>query len=516
MGISRAFFGSFFAISLVWTALAAAPSLANESEEDESRLPAVIVKVEGDGIAKVKKRYGAEEVAGARGKVYPGDKVITDDKTAVLLMINDGSVIKVGLSSEFTVEEAGLKGPVIAWAFRLVRGTLRALVEKNPESDMRFRLHTPSGTIGVRGTEFVVAVGESEGETMLFTLDGVVAYGGAGCEKHNKCLDVSGGEVSTLRGGAEPTKPRPFEIQELFGVAPPAPEQPLPGVPAARIALFRDVRKVGPRFNVAAEATTLKKIADDAREELAAAQDRAIGRTKEERIAMHKAAKQGTWKETLRAGDAYAKAKGFSAAKKTARMENMVAQMAAAKFRLGSAVMQAREAGLFQNTDAAPAKRGEKVNWAKQEFALKKNLEFDQEAKGKAAAIKLAEAGDDYKGVMKAAGTEKLKEQPEKDCTRNCGSKLVVGFLESLLDKVLTAFTGKSKDSLNLLARADAANGANRLTTMKEKSRVGADCFETTKDCRLVPCSGFKDGRVCKRGESTMECTSQKVKVPCQ
>ena len=106
----------------------------------ETIIPAVILKVEGDGIANIRKRSGVLEVAGDRGKVFPGDKVVTDARSAVHLMLNDGSIIKIGFNSEFALEEVENRGRFLSWLFRLTRGSIRALVEKIPMNETHLRV----------------------------------------------------------------------------------------------------------------------------------------------------------------------------------------------------------------------------------------------------------------------------------------------------------------------------------------------------------------------------------------
>ncbi|MGZ3683533.1 MAG: hypothetical protein ACXVCI_06750, partial [Bdellovibrionota bacterium] len=110
--------------------------------EQDTAFPAIILKVEGDGIANVRKHSGIVESAGARGKLYAGDRIITDGHSAVSLMLNDGSVIKVGFSSEFLLEKVENKHSYLGWLFSLVRGSIRSLVEKVPTQDTHLRIET--------------------------------------------------------------------------------------------------------------------------------------------------------------------------------------------------------------------------------------------------------------------------------------------------------------------------------------------------------------------------------------
>lgn len=136
----------------------------------------------------------------------PGDTIITDNKTMVQLRASDGSVIRLGVSSRFTVKTLGSEAPRSkGWGFQLVFGAMTSLVrsldynedeeeagaaeapssldfsepekeqEKVEEVEERWRVETPTAAIGVRGTEFSVYVdSESEG-TFVETVKGAVS-----------------------------------------------------------------------------------------------------------------------------------------------------------------------------------------------------------------------------------------------------------------------------------------------------------------------------------------------------
>src|SRR5262245_17270764 len=80
-------------------ALAAAPA---------HRIFALISKVEGAGTARVRRTVGTEAVAGERMEIFPGDQIVTDEASTVDVLLHDGTLIRVGLRTEFKFTEAKL------------------------------------------------------------------------------------------------------------------------------------------------------------------------------------------------------------------------------------------------------------------------------------------------------------------------------------------------------------------------------------------------------------------------
>jgi|GEM_PF-2956208 len=518
------------------------PCALGAEGEEATGVPVVILRVEGDGIAKVKKAIGTEEVAGANGKVYPGDRVITDEKSTVFLMINDGSVIKVGLSSEFKVEQAKLHERFMVWAFGLMKGSMRAMVEKNPNPDVRFKINTPSGTIGVRGTEFVVALDDDAKTSYLYTIEGLVSYGTASCETSNSCIDVRAGESSSMKvGESRPSKPQVFQSKDLFGIGA---ANAKPGITDNRMSLFRDAKKVTARYMQDTDDLALKKLVNEASEAMAMSQDQALGRSKEERVAMQAEIKSGTWNDTMAAADAYSKQNEIFDPAVNGGAENLVGQTVAAKFRLGRAVKEAVEVGVY------PAPKDEtkdpKMKWEKADLTkMRKNVGYEQAEKAKEAKEKLKNEAEDYNKVLELAeahpakpvetigadaiavepkaASQEMQDKQEKAvlpaCNKACEAKSVSEQMNALSEGVTAAFNDKPG------AKNDDEPTPGRLTRKDrgllkskyfKKSIPGNACYNEVKDCKLIPCRGASKGRKCKRGESVKECTTKKTQVRCR
>lgn len=96
-------------------------------------------------------------------KLYPGDRVLTGADAAVGITLRDDTLMSLGPKTSFVLEdfkfdESSGEGNI---AVRLAKGTLRyvsGLIGKyTPE---RQQVATPTATIGIRGTDFIVEVAD--------------------------------------------------------------------------------------------------------------------------------------------------------------------------------------------------------------------------------------------------------------------------------------------------------------------------------------------------------------------
>jgi hypothetical protein len=135
--------------------LAGAPACAQQPAQ------AGIVKVlKGD--VKVQ-RQGQDSDATVGLKLYPGDRVVTGVDAAAGITLRDDTLMSLGPKSSFVLEdfafnESAGDGKI---AVRLAKGTLRyvsGLIGKHsPQSQ---QVATPTATIGIRGTDFIVEVAD--------------------------------------------------------------------------------------------------------------------------------------------------------------------------------------------------------------------------------------------------------------------------------------------------------------------------------------------------------------------
>jgi hypothetical protein len=511
----------------------------------EDQIPAVILKVEGDGVANVRKHSGVVESAGARGKVYVGDRVITDARSAVHLMLNDGSVLKIGFSSEFTLEKVENNRKYLSWFFKLVHGTIRALVEKVPTQETHLRIETQSGTIGVRGTEFVLAYDEATSSSSVFMLEGVVSYGVANCEKAHTCLDVRGGESATMAKDAlKPNTPSSYTLKDLFAVGKVGTRDT-----EARMSLFKDARRAQVKSN-SFDEVALKKLIDEAMSELAAAQDRAIGRTKEQREAMHEAIKNGTYQATLSAADSYSASQGVFTATSNGGAENLVAQVAASKFRLGDAVKKADAAGLFLDKPADGSSVPDASGSDHRAYKLKKDVDYDQSTAAKADKEALLTATDDYKDTLSYAEAlsasqvssgdkPKAEDEPYNaaaeatklglariaaakaaaNCDAACVAARIAHEVDVASEGSVAAYQHAHSAAAAEAVRSRRGRGGlpgSVTTRFLHRTVPGNSCFRTQSKCTMQPCSSFGHGKKCKAGETVQVCEGKQVPVRCE
>jgi hypothetical protein len=163
---------------------------------------AVIDAVTGPGAApSVQVKRGGTNLSLKKGdELKPGDELTTDRAVAVDIRLEDRSVIRVGVNSSYRLEEDSAAKKLF---HRLLSGIVRVLVPKGEKNGaIKFEMKTAEGTIGVRGTEFVVI--REGGETQLKGLEGEVTFGSAGANFNEtaRFVPVRGGFESRVKAGA--------------------------------------------------------------------------------------------------------------------------------------------------------------------------------------------------------------------------------------------------------------------------------------------------------------------------
>ncbi|MEH6503571.1 MAG: FecR domain-containing protein [Cycloclasticus sp.] len=130
----------------------------------------VIGKVKTLSGTPVIERSGTPIAAKLGGPVYPQDKIITDEHSAIGFLFNDDSRLSLGplstlLLEQFSFDEKSHDGN---FGVSIQKGTLSVisgkLTAKTPGS---LKVRTPAAILAVRGTEFSVkvdALGEEEEE----------------------------------------------------------------------------------------------------------------------------------------------------------------------------------------------------------------------------------------------------------------------------------------------------------------------------------------------------------------
>jgi hypothetical protein len=95
-------------------------------------------------------------------RVYAGDRIVSGRDSYVGVMLYDDTRLTIGPNSEMLIREFEFNPSSYAGdlAVSFLKGTMRVvtgLIGRNSPENVRF--NTPTATIGIRGTEFVVDVG---------------------------------------------------------------------------------------------------------------------------------------------------------------------------------------------------------------------------------------------------------------------------------------------------------------------------------------------------------------------
>ncbi len=180
-----------------------------------------VVKLEGAGVARVRRSKGVESTLAVGGVVNPGDRITTDSSATVELILGDGTLIRVAPNSEYSyvgITQDKASG-LATWAFGLAKGGVRAVVEKgDTKKFVKFKINSPVGTMGVRGTHFLFLHDQDRGVSTLYTMEGEVMFGTRGADYRNDALFrlVRGGFFSTIRKAEKMAEePRRFSVEDL-------------------------------------------------------------------------------------------------------------------------------------------------------------------------------------------------------------------------------------------------------------------------------------------------------------
>ena len=113
-----------------------------------------------NGKVTITNAANVERIAAPRERIQAGDTLSTDAKSETMVKMADDTTVLVRPNTQFKVTEFKYdKAPSDSSVMTLVRGTLRmvtGLIGKRYASNVR--VNTLTATIGVRGTDFEVAV----------------------------------------------------------------------------------------------------------------------------------------------------------------------------------------------------------------------------------------------------------------------------------------------------------------------------------------------------------------------
>ncbi len=161
--------GAVAAVLLVATAIEAGPPPSGAPKATFVKGDVTAGPI-GGALAKVK-----------RGKpVAPGSTIKTGEGARAELTFPDGSVVRIGPSSELKLEAAAFDGKTktVKVEAEVVGGQAWAKVATLVGDDAQFKVKTQNAVAGVRGTVFRVNVEQDEA-TVVKVYNGSVAVGGA-------------------------------------------------------------------------------------------------------------------------------------------------------------------------------------------------------------------------------------------------------------------------------------------------------------------------------------------------
>ena len=106
--------------------------------------------------------------------LFEGETISTKASGQVQIVFTDNTHMVIGPSSEVVIERYLMRNDntVADFAVKAIGGTFRFITGDSPKG--AYKISTPTGTIGVRGTEFDFWVKQASGETGLLLFGGAV------------------------------------------------------------------------------------------------------------------------------------------------------------------------------------------------------------------------------------------------------------------------------------------------------------------------------------------------------
>ena len=119
--------------------------------------------------------------------LFEGQKIITGPEGQVQVVFADQTHLVVGPSSSLVIETYLMRndGTAASFAVNALGGTFRFITGNSPKS--AYKISTPTGTIGIRGTEFDFNVHDDGGKTDLIIFKGEATM----CPFVGECVTVS-------------------------------------------------------------------------------------------------------------------------------------------------------------------------------------------------------------------------------------------------------------------------------------------------------------------------------------
>lgn len=123
----------------------------------------------------------------AKDDLYEGQRITTGQYGQVHILFADQTKMVVGPSSSLLIEKILMRnnGTASSFAVKALGGTYRFLTGNSEKT--AYQIGTPTGTIGVRGTEFDFVVDKETGETKVILFSGAAIL----CSESDACVTLT-------------------------------------------------------------------------------------------------------------------------------------------------------------------------------------------------------------------------------------------------------------------------------------------------------------------------------------
>jgi len=179
--------------------------------------PAVAAVKVGEAVDITVSVTGDAGAIAKGGDIHRDERIRTNASGVGAFLFEDGTKLAVGPNSNVVIDNYVYGGgnTVKKLTLGATKGTLRWISGKS--GHQAYKIQTPSGTLGVRGTAFDVYVG-ANGVTAVALLNGSAQFCGAsGCQTLNRRC-----QFIIARPGGEVTRPR--GVTRSIGIGVPAAE----------------------------------------------------------------------------------------------------------------------------------------------------------------------------------------------------------------------------------------------------------------------------------------------------
>jgi hypothetical protein len=162
--------------------------------------PARVQEIQG--IFKYQAKDGSWQIVKENDRLAPGTRVRTGELSSALLRLQDGSTVRLGSSTEVTLDQMDR----FLFGKRIVRitqwgGETSHEVEPNRKTTSLYEVRTPASTVTARGTAFTVQV-QADLLTKVDVTEGTVDVTGA-----QETVSLETGETTSVAVEGQPEEP---------------------------------------------------------------------------------------------------------------------------------------------------------------------------------------------------------------------------------------------------------------------------------------------------------------------